>query len=454
MDNNNSRSPKSHPEDFSCDRAVYQKTLDYLYTQTPAYQKIGGAAYKPGLENSRKLDVYFGTPHRKYKTIHVAGTNGKGSTSHLLAAVLQESGYKTGLYTSPHLIDFSERIRVNGRTIDRKYVVEFVEKHKASFEPIQPSFFELTMEMAFCYFADCGVDVAIVETGLGGRLDSTNIVCPDLCVITNIGLEHTQYLGDTLPKIATEKAGIIKPYTPVIIGEVDNDEVRQVFIDKSQEMNAPIVFAENALPLFSAHRKDDKWVFATCEYAGLKGGLNGFAQEKNARTVLAALKELKKIGYRISEKAIYSGFENVVKLTGLMGRWQTLQERPKIVCDTGHNAHGMRDIVRQLVSEKYKQLHVVFGLVNDKDIASILRLLPRDARYYFTRPSVDRAMDERLLARDARRMGLKGDVYRTVGSAVEAAQKTADKEDFIFIGGSSFVVADALLLDIYQSITT
>lgn len=424
----------------------YQETLDYLYVQTPAYQKVGSAAYKPGLGNSLRLDVYFNHPHRKYKTIHVAGTNGKGSVSHTLAAILQQSGYRVGLYTSPHLIDFRERIRVNGAMIPEQYVVDFVAKHREAFGPIEPSFFELTMEMAFCFFADEKVDVAIIEVGLGGRLDSTNIISPHLCAITNIGLEHTQYLGDTLAKIAFEKAGIIKPHVPVVVGET-TEETRPVFEAKARRENAPVIFAEEVLADMQSEKTIDGWMFATPQYPHLKGELGGYAQAKNARTILTAVQELQKLDYRIPAEAVYDGFAHVAELTGLMGRWQVLQaEKPKIVCDTGHNAHGIRYIVEQLKNEKYNRLHIVFGMVNDKDIQAVLRLLPKNAVYYFTRASVTRALNEKLLASQAQEFGLHGSPYETVEEAIGAAKKNAGENDFIFIGGSSFVVADALPL--------
>ena len=423
---------------------TYPETLEYLYTQMPEYQRVGHLAYKPGLGNSLRLDAIFNRPHQQYKTIHVGGTNGKGSTSHLLAAILQQSGYKVGLYTSPHLVDFRERIRVNGEMVPKKYVVDFVKKYRERFEPVMPSFFELTMEMAFLYFAEQRVDVAIVEVGLGGRLDSTNIISPDLCVITNIGFDHTPFLGDTLSKIAAEKAGIIKPNTPVVIGETGNEEVKRVFIDKANAENAPIAFAETVLNDFSAQKTEKGWLINTCEYPNLINKLSGFAQEKNAKTVLAAVAELKKNGYGIPKEAVYSGFARVVELTGLKGRWQVLREKPKTVCDTGHNAHGIRYIVEQLKQEKHNRLHVVFGMVNDKDIASVLAMLPRQAVYYFTRASVERALNEKTLAEQAAAFGLQGETFETVAEAINAAQENADENDFIFIGGSSFIVADAL----------
>lgn len=423
----------------------YQETIEYLYNQLPVYQKIGGSAYKEGLDNSLALDKHFAHPHTKYKTIHIAGTNGKGSTSHLLAAILQEAGYKVGLYTSPHLVDFRERIRVNGEKISQQYVVDFVEKHREAFEPIEPSFFELTMMMAFLYFADMHVDVAIVEVGLGGRLDSTNIITPDLSVITNISFDHMQFLGNTLEKIAIEKAGIIKKDIPVIIGEAEG-EVKNVFADTAERVEAPILFAEEEHIIQSSLKTASGWLFDTRYYQQLKGELSGYAQIKNAATVLCAVKELQKIGYTIPSKAVYNGFAYVTKLTGLMGRWQILQElHPKIVCDAGHNVAGIKYIVDQLANEKYDTLHIVLGMVNDKDIASILELLPRKAIYYFTKASIPRAMNERELQMLAQKKGLMGYSYQSVAEAVRAAKDWATSSDFIFIGGSNFVVADALV---------
>ena len=425
----------------------YEETVAYLYKQMPAYQRVGQSAYKEGLDNSLALDAHFGYPHRHYRTIHVAGTNGKGSTSHLLAAVLSEAGYKVGLYTSPHLIDFRERIRVNGEMIDQQFVVDFVKNHREAFEPIMPSFFELTMEMAFVYFQKMEVDVAIIETGLGGRLDSTNIILPNLCIITNIGFDHIQYLGNSLPKIAAEKAGIIKPDTPVVIGEIENEEVKEVFIAKAQQVNAPIVFAEETMDNFTSEITKDGWILNNDSYHNLKSELGGWVQNKNARTVLTAIHELMKLDFKIPNQAVYSGFANVVALTGLMGRWQTLQDRPKIVCDTGHNEHGIRYIVKQLTMQNYDTLRIVFGMANDKETSTVLSMMPKDAVYYFTQASIERALDVNLLAENASKYGLQGDKYNSVKLALEAAKKNANENDFIFIGGSSFIVADALTLD-------
>lgn len=425
---------------------TYNETLDYLYQQMPEYQRIGDKAYKPGLDNSLALDKIVDHPHRRYKTIHVGGTNGKGSTSHLLAAILQESGYKVGLYTSPHLIDFRERIRVDGKMINREFVTDFVEQYREQFEPIMPSFFELTMEMAFLYFAQQEVDVAVVEVGLGGRLDSTNIISPDLSIITNIGFDHMKQLGNTLPKIAAEKAGIIKAYTPVVIGEMGNMEVTQVFIDKAQSVSAPLVFAELYMNNFKAERSDSGWLFHADGYPDVKGELKGLAQDKNARTVLTAVEVLLETGYEIPKDAVYKGFANVIHITGLSGRWQQLQTSPKIICDIAHNAHGIRYVAEQLKSENFAKLHIVFGMANDKDIESVLSLLPQKAIYYFTKASIERALNEKIVAYQAEAYGLQGRSFSTVAEAVKAAKETADKNDLIFIGGSSFIVADALPL--------
>lgn len=406
----------------------YKDTLDYLYNSAPLFQQIGAGAYKEGLENTWALDEHFGHPHRSFRSIHIAGTNGKGSCSHTLAAILQEAGYKVGLYTSPHLIDFRERIRVNGQPVPEAYVIRFVEEERAFFEPLHPSFFELTTAMAFRYFAEEKVDVAVVEVGLGGRLDCTNIIRPDLCIITNISLDHVQFLGDTLEKIAGEKAGIIKSGIPVVIGET-TPETRPVFQKKAEEVGAPIHFAEEEV----------KEVHSDWEYE-----LKGLYQEKNRRTLWAALPLLQESGYQISESDIQAGFAHVVELTGLMGRWQKLQEHPTVVCDTGHNVGGIQYIAEQLRRQVFRRLHIVIGMVNDKDVRGVLALLPREATYYFTQASVKRALPAGQLARLAAEAGLQGTCYPDVPSAVRAAQKESLPEDFIFVGGSSFIVADLL----------
>lgn len=406
----------------------YQDTLSYLYNCIPMFQHVGGSAYKEGLENTHILDEHFGHPHRSFRCIHVGGTNGKGSCSHTLAAILQEAGYKVGLYTSPHLVDFRERIRVNGQVIPESYVVRFVENERSFFEPLHPSFFELTTAMAFRYFADERVDVAIVEVGLGGRLDCTNIIRPDLCIITNISFDHTQFLGDTLEKIAAEKAGIIKSGIPAIIGET-TPETKPVFIRKANAAGAPLFFAE-----------EDQEDY----YPGLECELKGAYQTKNTRTLLSAIRQLQEAGYRLDEQAVRSGFAHVCELTGLKGRWQKLQDAPTLICDTGHNVGGITYVVEQLKQQPYRKLHIVIGMVNDKDIRSVLALLPQDAEYYFTKASVKRAMPEEELALLATETGLHGNCYPDVPSAVRAAQEKSLPEDFIFVGGSNFIVADLL----------
>lgn len=407
----------------------YQDTLEYLYNSTPMFQQVGAGAYKEGLENTRALDAHFRHPHEHFHSLHIAGTNGKGSCSHTLAAILQSAGYRVGLYTSPHLVDFRERIRVNGQPISEDYVIRFVEEERAFFEPLSPSFFELTTAMAFKYFAVEKVDVAVVEVGLGGRLDCTNIIHPDLCIITNISLDHTQFLGHTLAQIAGEKAGIIKPGIPVVIGET-TPETRPVFYQKAQEEGAPIHWAEE-----EGHEND---------YPGLSFELKGLYQEKNRRTLLTALPILKEIGYRLTENDIRQGFAHVVELTGLMGRWQKLQDSPTLICDTGHNTGGIAYIAQQLRAQPCHRLHIVLGMVNDKDIRGVLALLPHEADYYFTQASVKRALPADELARLGTEAGLKGEAFANVPAAVRAAQKRSLPEDLIFVGGSTFVVADLL----------
>lgn len=406
----------------------YQATLAYLYDSVPMFQQQGSSAYKEGLENTHILDKHFGHPHQLFRTIHIAGTNGKGSCSHTLAAILQEVGYKVGLYTSPHLIDFRERIRINGIPVSKEYVTQFVEQERAFFEPLKPSFFELTTAMAFKYFAEQQIDVAIIEVGLGGRLDCTNIIRPDLCIITNISFDHTQYLGDTLEKIAGEKAGIIKTHIPVVIGET-TPETKSVFIKRAQEVDAPIFFAED--------NKENDYPNLVCQ-------LKGLYQVPNTRTLLTALPLLQKANYSLTEQAVRNGFAHVCELTGLMGRWQRLREYPTIICDTGHNVGGISYIAKQLKEQTYEKLHMVIGMVNDKDISGVLSLLPKEATYYFTKASVKRALPETELAELGNRAGLVGECYPDVPTAVRAAQEKSLPEDFIFVGGSSFIVADLL----------
>jgi len=418
----------------------YEETLDYLYNSAPLFQHIGKDAYKAGLENTYLLDKYFNHPHRQFRTIHIAGTNGKGSCSHTLAAILQSAGYKTGLYTSPHLIDFRERIRVNGIPVSKEYVIDFVEKHRAFFEPLHPSFFELTTAMAFHYFAQSQVDVAIIEVGLGGRIDCTNIIRPDLCVITNISFDHIQFLGNTLAKIATEKAGIIKEKTPVVIGET-TPETKPIFTTRAKEVNAPIYFAEEEQLLHSSSiNEKGKRIYQTTDYLNLEG----LCQLKNTNTLLSAIRLLKQAGYQLTESNIRKGFSQVCELTGLMGRWQKLESEPTLICDTGHNVGGISYIIEQLKHQKYERLHIVIGMVNDKDISGVLSMLPKNATYYFTKASVKRALSEKELQSLAMQSRLHGDAYPDVETAVAAAKEKANKNDFIFVGGSSFIVADLL----------
>ena len=422
---------------------TYQETITFLYNSAPLFQNIGKGAYKEGLSNTHALDKHFNHPHRKFRTLHVAGTNGKGSCSHTLAAVLQAAGYKVGLYTSPHLVDFRERIRVNGGMISEQFVIDFVEQHRAFFEPLHPSFFELTTAMAFHYFAEQQVDVAVIEVGLGGRLDCTNIIAPDLTVITNISFDHVGFLGDTLAKIAYEKAGIIKSHTPIIIGE-HNDETRPVFEAEAAKKSAPIIFAQDTPTIVSKESYFDYDIYETTSYNNLQVALRGYCKEKNVNTLLHAIGEMQRMGYNIDEKAVRKGFIHVCQLTGLMGRWQQLLASPRLICDTGHNIGGFQYIVPQILAQPCKQLRIVFGMVNDKDINGVLALMPKHATYYFTRASVARTLPSLELQALATKHGLHGATYPNVAEATQAALAEADKEDFIYVGGSSFIVADLL----------
>lgn len=422
----------------------YQETVEYLYSQMPMFSRTGGDAYKEGLDTSLALDELYNHPHKAYKTIHVAGTNGKGSTSHLLASVLQQSGYKVGLYTSPHLIDFRERIRVNGEMIPEQDVIDFVESYRRSEFAGAPSFFELTSTMAFEYFRKSQVDFAIIETGLGGRLDSTNIITPILSVITNISFDHTQFLGDTLSKIAAEKAGIIKDGVPVVIGEAKEDEIHTIFDEKAKEMQSHIVFAEKTNQIISYTRENDRLILKTIANETLVDELSGDCQVKNANTALNAIHILQSIGITIPQNAIEQGFEHVCGISGLMGRWMVVGESPRIICDTGHNVAGVQYIVKQLAKERYSNLHIVLGFVKDKDVTHILEMFPRYATYYFTNASIPRSLPAKELKALATARGLEGNDYSTVAEAYEAAKKVATASDMIFIGGSTFIVADFL----------
>ena len=406
------------------------------------FQQIGSAAYKEGLENTLVFDQRLRHPHTQFRSVHVAGTNGKGSTSHLLAAVLQSAGYRVGLYTSPHLIDFRERIRIDGKPISEETVIAFVEKHCTFFEERQLSFFEMTTAMAFHCFAAEKVDFAIVEVGLGGRLDCTNIITPILSIITNIGFDHTLQLGNTLEKIATEKAGIIKYGIPVVIGE--RGMVTSIFAEKARQMQAPLFFAEKENPVTGAIHHLSGWEFEWRNRDMLATPLGGLAQEKNANTVLTAIERLQERGVKISTESVKNGFKEVIALTGLRGRWEQLQKHPTVICDTAHNAAGIGYIVKQLAAMPCRQLRMVFGMVDDKDVGEILTMLPPKAIYYFTQASVKRALGASQLQHLAAATGLEGNSYASVDEAIKQALQDAAPDDLIFIGGSTFVVAEAL----------
>ena len=432
----------------------YTETTEYLYAQLPMFERQGADGYKAGLENSRILDEHFGHPHRKYSTIHIAGTNGKGSCSHTLAAILQECGYKVGLYTSPHLADFRERIRINGRPISKEYVVSFVDNERAFYEPLHPTFFEITTAMAFKYFKDMQVDIAVIETGMGGRLDCTNIIKPIVSVITNISYDHTQFLGNTLKKIAAEKAGIIKKGVPVVIGEATPD-TRQVFEDVAAKKHAQIVFAENEPEVTdAAPTADNGMEYQTRHFGTLKGDLGGIYQQKNMNTILTVQRMLEKMGYMCDckqanniEKCIYEiseAVKNVCNTTGLMGRWQTIRTAPHVVCDTGHNVAGWEYLSRQLSSVNCQQMHIIFGMVDDKDLEGVIKLLPKNALYYFTKANNKRSLPETVIQSYAAKYDLAGLTYPSVYEAYKAAIEQAAHDDFIFIGGSTYVVGEFL----------
>ena len=428
---------------------TYDETVEYLYSLLPVWHRTGKAAYKGNLDNAIALDDYFGHPHRAFKTIHVAGTNGKGSVSHMLASVLQEAGYKTGLYTSPHLRDFRERIRVNGIMIEENEVVTFIEKHKGIIESAVPSFFELTVAMAFDYFARAEVEVAVIEVGMGGRLDSTNIIMPVLSVITNIGHDHMEFLGDTLAAVAGEKAGIIKDGVPVVVGET-HPETSGVFTAAAKARNTEVTFADK---VFRCNLGDPEKTTAVRPYMlydlqkrTRNGGttpLGGLAQKKNIQTVAAAFGIIAGM-FGLTGDHFVRGVANVVLNTGLMGRWQVLAQSPLTVCDTGHNREGLEYVVRQLKATPGKVLHMVIGFVNDKDLSQVLPLFPSDAVYYFTRAGIPRALDENVLKAEALKYGLAGSAYASVALALEAARAAATEDDMIFIGGSTYVVAEVV----------
>ncbi|SHF26891.1 bifunctional folylpolyglutamate synthase/dihydrofolate synthase [Flavisolibacter ginsengisoli] len=423
----------------------YSETIDYLYHKLPLFSRVGSAAFKKDLTNTRILCEYLGNPQQQFKSVHVGGTNGKGSVSHMLASVFQSSGYTTGLYTSPHLYDFRERIRVNGQVADEDYVISFVEKIKPVIEDIQPSFFEITVAMAFDYFAQKKVEMAIVEVGLGGRLDSTNIITPELSVITNIGWDHMNMLGNSLEEIAAEKAGIIKEGVPVVIGE-RKKETDPVFLDQSIKKNSSIAFAEDQYNLISQEWKNNHTIITVKkEGQGVRSfelDLPGVYQQKNLLTVLNALDILQKDGYQITEASIHEGLKNVRQLTGLMGRWEILRERPIVILEVAHNKDGMEQMLQHLKLLSFDKLHMVIGMVKDKDAAQVLSLLPSDARYYFTQAHIPRALPAEELKEKAANFSLTGKVYSDVNEALHEALHNISMDDLIIVCGSIFLVAE------------
>lgn len=430
------------------DNGEYKEAIDFLYSQLPMFSRTGGAAYKPGLQTIERLDDYFNHPHRKFKSIHIAGTNGKGSCSHTLAAMLQAQGYKTGLYTSPHLVDFRERIRVNGEMIPKEAVVEFTRRWRESGYDGHPSFFELTMMMAFDWFARAGVDIAVIEVGMGGRLDSTNIITPEACVITNISPDHTQFLGDTLEKIAAEKAGIIKTGIPVTVGEAEGG-VREVFRNTAENVGAPLRFACEPKLLTSCQPlPEGGWICESPIIGNFKATLAGDYQKKNINTLLATVVMLREAGIELSDESVRRGFAEVEVMTGLRGRWTRLEEKPLVICDTGHNEAGlgsnMRQLGRLMESRPGSRLFMVMGFVADKDIDHILRLLPKEADYIFCNAAIPRALPASELAERAKAIGLRGSVVANVKEAFGQAKAEAGPNDVIYVGGSTFVVADLL----------
>jgi len=434
---------------------TYEETCDYLFHQTANYESQGQNGYKPGLDAMKQLDEHYGNPHKKFRSIHVAGTNGKGSVSHTLASMLQVCGYRVGLYTSPHLVDYSERIRINGQAISEDYVVKFVEDGREFFEKTGNTFFEITTEMAFNYFADNDVDIAVIEVGLGGRLDSTNIITPILSVITNISLDHTQILGASVEQIAMEKGGIIKDAVPVVIGEA-SESIRPVFEALAHQCDAPIHYAEDDTGLVESEFLPEEGCiyYKTTHVGDFKGELCGMYQVKNTRTILSAIKELIKQGllcevtsketlYTV-QKEVSDAFRHVCDITGLRGRWQKIRFQPDVICDIGHNVAAWEYLSQQLTLSRHNHLHIVFGMVDDKDIYGVMNLLPKDATYYYTKASTKRALPEASIQVFGQQFGLQGEAYPTVDDAYSAAMKAAGKDDLIFVGGSNYVVADFL----------
>jgi len=427
---------------------TYSETLEYLYNRLPMFTRLGAAAIKKDVDNTILLCEPLGNPQDKYKTIHVGGTNGKGSTSHMLAAILQKAGYKTGLYTSPHLKDFRERIRINGKMMTESFVVDFTASEKEQIETINPSFFEVTVAMAFEYFAVERVDVAVIEVGLGGRLDSTNIITPELSVITNISFDHMNVLGNTLPEIAYEKAGIIKKGIPVVIGE-KQEESAPAFISKAAETSSNLVFANTELHVADTCKEGTQLITSVykndaCIFSDIRLDLTGSYQLKNLLTVIQSVIVLRESGFNIPDEAVYNGLASTAATTGLQGRWQTLSQHPLVICDTGHNTAGIQEVLQNIQATPYKHLHIVIGMLKDKDVTSVLRLLPATATYYFCQPALERALPAAELAQQAEKFGLKGKIFHTVASALDAAKQHADPDDLIFVGGSTFVVAEAI----------
>jgi len=427
----------------------YEQTLQFLYSKLPMFTRVGASAFKKDLHNTILMCERLGNPQHQFKSVHVAGTNGKGSVSHMLAAVFQQAGYKTGLYTSPHLKDFRERIRVNGSLVPKDFAVDFTASQQAVIQEIAPSFFEVTVAMAYAFFAKEKVDIAIIEVGLGGRLDSTNIITPLLSVITNISFDHTNLLGNTLAEIAHEKAGIIKPGVPVVIGET-NQETAKVFMEKASQTGSRLVFADQELRVARFEHLPDALKLFIENAAGstlLKDlilDLNGGYQLRNVLTVLQAVLMMREMDYVLDDAAVTAALAHVKKITGLQGRWQTLGTAPLVICDTGHNVAGIREVVQNIHNTAYKTLHIVFGMVKDKDIGGVLALLPRDAVYYFSQPDLERALPVEMLVLEAAQYGLKGRSYPNIKAALNAAKDNATENDLIFIGGSTFVVAEVL----------
>lgn len=424
---------------------TYREAIHYLYTNLPVFQRVGAAAYKKDLTNTWALCAALNNPERKFKSVHVTGTNGKGSSSHMLASILQTSGYKTGLYTSPHLKSFTERIRIDGQEIPEHYVLDFVNRIRPFIDEIQPSFFEITVAMAFDYFANRNVDVAVIEVGLGGRLDSTNVITPELSLITNIGWDHKEILGDSLERIAFEKAGIIKPGVPVVISERQT-EVQEVFLKQAAERHAPIYFAsdEYQVQVMNVSGENHYKIFykGNVIFDDLYIPLQGYYQKKNLAGVLKAVDILKQDQWKIGAAGLLKGLSDVIRLTGLKGRWQTLGTHPLIICDTGHNVDGLREVVDQIRAQSFQKLHIVFGVVKDKDLQGVLDILPKDALYYFCEAKIPRAMDAHQLQTLAAGTGLHGAVIKDVNEALAEAKRHATRDDMIFIGGSTFVVAE------------